>query len=158
MPTQVATDFQLTSSSFSDGGPIPERLTGEGEGASPELRWSGAPEDTQGYALIMHDPDAPHGDFTHWIVFDIPAGIDEIPESAFPVQTAVEGENDFGNVGYGGPFPPRGHGPHHYQFDMFALDVPHLGLPEGASRQELVQAMRGHVLATSRFTGVYQRD
>src|SRR6266704_1391227 len=118
----------LRSNAFDDGGGIPVRFTCDGANDSPSLAWEGAPDGTQGFALIVHDPDAPRGDFTHWVVFDIPLGVDRFDEGAAPIQTSLEGANDFGNVGYGGPCPPPGHGPHHYIFELYALDEHHTGL------------------------------
>lgn len=150
--------FAITSSAFGEGDTIPTRYTCDGESQSPPLEWSDAPEGTQGFALIMHDPDAPREDFTHWVVFEIPAGVRRFDAGAGPVQVAMEGVNDSGNVGYHGPCPPTGHGPHRYVFQLYALDVHHLGLGEGASRREVETKIEGHVLATAQLTGTYQRQ
>jgi len=122
------------------------------------MEWGGAPDSTQGFALIMHDPDAPDGDFTHWVVFDIRAGVRCFDAGAAPIQVAVEGINDAGNVGYHGPCPPTGHGPHRYVFELYALDVSHLALGEGASREEVETKIEGHILAKAKLTGTYQRQ
>jgi Raf kinase inhibitor-like YbhB/YbcL family protein len=147
----------LTSPAFSDGGIIPARYTCDGADESPPLTWSGAPEGTQGFALIVHDLDALRGDFTHWVVFEIPAGVCEFPDGAAPIQTSLEGNNDAGKMGYHGPCPPPGHGPHRYIFELYALDVHHTGLGEAASRQEVEEKIRQHVLARATLTGVYER-
>ena len=149
--------FALSSSAFVDGGVIPSRYTCDGENQSPPLRWSGAPNGAQGFALIVHDPDAPRGDFTHWVVFDIRAGVDCFDAGAAPIQVALEGCNDAGTVGYHGPCPPPGHGPHRYVFELYALDVAHLGLGEGASRHDVETKIEGHLVAKSQLTGTYER-
>ncbi|HEU4752898.1 MAG TPA: YbhB/YbcL family Raf kinase inhibitor-like protein, partial [Armatimonadota bacterium] len=149
--------LEVTSNSFTDGGAIPRQYTCDGEDRSPHVAWSGSPEGTQGYALIVHDPDAPSGDFTHWVVFDIPAGVKEFPDGAAPIQTSQEGKNSFGTVGYRGPCPPPGHGPHHYIFEVYALDTHYTGLGEGASREEVERRIEPHTLARGRITGLYER-
>ena len=150
--------FTLRSASFEDGQEIPETYTGDGRNQPPSLEWSGAPEETRGYALIVHDPDAPKGDLTHWVVADIPADQDHIPEGASPPPApALEGENDFGEMGYAGPRPPRGHGKHNYLFELFALDTPALPVRGVPNREILEQAMSGHVLAVARCRGTYER-
>ena len=106
--------FELTSEAFEDGGTIPVRYTCDGENVSPPLAWSGAPEGTKSFALFVEDPDAPRGTFDHWIVYDIPADAEGLPEDAgaSPRLEApggpLQGKNDFGDVGWGGPCPPRG--------------------------------------------------
>jgi len=149
--------FALQSSAFADGGTIPVRFTCDGENESPPLEWRDAPPGTLGFALIVHDPDAPVGDFTHWTVFEIPPGVHRFDEGAAPIQTALEGVNDFGRIGYGGPCPPAGHGPHHYVFDLYALDRLHAGLGEGASRKDVEFAINDHILANARLTATYER-
>lgn len=149
--------FKLTSPAFSDGSPIPAQHTCDGRDRSPALRWSGAPEGTRSFALIVHDPDAPGGAFTHWVLFDIPAGVEEIPEGAAPTAVGLPGANDFGKTGYGGPCPPPGHGRHRYFFTLYALDLEKTGLRQGARRAEVESAIRGHVLGQAQLTGVYER-
>jgi Raf kinase inhibitor-like YbhB/YbcL family protein len=150
-------DFTLASSAFRGGGTIPQRFTGEGEDLSPPLRWQGVPEGTQSFALVVDDPDAPRGTFTHWTVFGLPGTATELPEGWSPGQAGTSGRNDFGREGYGGPMPPPGHGPHRYFFHLYALDVPRLPLREGASRQDLEHALEGHVLGTAELMGRYER-
>jgi Raf kinase inhibitor-like YbhB/YbcL family protein len=110
-------DMTLTSSAFDDGGPIPTRHTGEGEDVSPAMSWSKVPDGTRSFALICHDPDAPllspgtYG-FVHWVLYGIPGSATKLPEG---VADYVQGVNNFGNAGYGGPMPPAGHGTHHRQ-------------------------------------------
>jgi len=152
--------MRLSSRSFQDQQAIPVRYTCDGADVSPHLAWSEAPTGTQSFVLIMDDPDAPVGTFTHWVVYDIPAHQTELPED-FPKQADVggirQGVNDFRRVGYGGPCPPRGHGRHRYFFKLYALDVPTLGLPGGALRTEVEARMRGHVLAEAQYMGTYER-
>jgi len=107
----------------------------------------------------MDDPDAPGGVFTHWVLFNLSAAGRGLPE-AVPAQAQLperllQGKNDFGRVGYGGPCPPRGR-PHRYQFNLYALDQP-LTLEAGASRKQVTEAMQGHILAQGQLTGIYQR-
>jgi Raf kinase inhibitor-like YbhB/YbcL family protein len=151
------TSLTLRSPAFLDGSTIPARYTCDGENVSPPLTWNGAPDGTRGFALIMHDPDAPRGDYTHWVVFDIPAGVKEFPEGASPIQTALEGNNGAGKVGYHGPCPPSGHGPHRYIFELYALDEFHTGLGEGAPRHHVQSKIQEHVLAQAELTGLYER-
>lgn len=152
----------LTSTAFNDGAPIPTDYTCDGNARSPALCWSGAPEGTKSFALIVHDPDAPRGDFTHWIQFNIPGDIQEIPEGADTggAQPAPgdPGTNDFGKLGYGGPCPPHGHGQHHYVFDLYALDLDQLTIGADAKRADVEDAMRQHILGEAHLTGVYARQ
>ena len=109
--------------------------------------------------MTIYDPDAPTTvGFVHWIVFDIPAGVTEFPDGAAPIQTSLEGKNDFEKVGYGGPSPPPGHGPHRYFFEIYALDVHHTGLGEGASRAEVESKIQGHILDQAQLMGTYERQ
>lgn len=147
----------LTSPAFASEAPIPRQYTCDGEDKSPELRWSGAPSETQSFALIVHDPDAPRGDFTHWVLFNIPADVAEIPEGAAPDAVGEPGTNDFGKEGYGGPCPPPGHGRHRYYFTLYSLDRGNLGLGRGARRADVEAAVQGHVLAQAQLMGTYER-
>jgi Raf kinase inhibitor-like YbhB/YbcL family protein len=146
-------DFELTSSAFNEGQPIPRKYSCDGENASPPLNWSSPPEGTRSLALIVHDPDAPSGDFTHWVAWGIDPGAGGLQEGAHPTG---EGANGFGENGYGGPCPPPGHGAHRYQYELFALDT-ELDLPEGASREQLEDAVEGHVLGGAELVGSYER-
>jgi Raf kinase inhibitor-like YbhB/YbcL family protein len=147
--------FTLTIAAFADGGPIPAKFTCEGANVSPELRWNDAPANTRSYALIVDDPDAPVGTFTHWVQFDIPAERSSLAEGASAI--GVAGKNDFGRAGYGGPCPPRGQGPHRYTFTLYALDITSLKLKAGAGRREMETALRGHILAQAAYLGRYER-
>ncbi len=153
--------FTIESPVFSDGERIPSRYTCEGEDVSPPLRWRGAPGAAKSFALIMYDPDAPIGTFIHWVIYDIPASVRELPEGV-PARDRVEGlgvqgVNDFGRIGYGGPCPPPGHGRHRYYFALHALDVESLGLPPGARAEEVMKRMKPHVVGHAVIMGTYER-
>ena len=154
-----ASALTLTSSSFDDNGTIPAKYTCDGGDLSPQLSVSAPPPGTKSLLLIVDDPDAPVGSFVHWVMFNLPASTQEIPEgvSAQPgeLQRAVQGINDFDKIGYGGPCPPKGK-PHHYYFRVYALDTT-LPLPEGATRRQVAQAAKGHVLAAGKLIGLYGR-
>lgn len=153
----------IDSPSFARGGAIPRRYTGDGEDVSPQLDWTGIPEGTRELVLIVDDPDAPRAEpWVHWVVYKIPADADGLGEdagggdgAALPVG-ALQGRNDFGATGYGGPAPPRGHGTHHYHFTLYALDIP-LDVVPGADKAGLLMAMEGHILARGELVGTYER-
>ena len=145
--------FVLTSPAFADGQPIPKRHTCEGDGLSPPLAWEGAPEGTRSLALVVDDPDAPVGTFTHWLVWGLEPGAGVLAEGE---RCRGEGLNDFRKVGYGGPCPPRGRGPHRYVFRLHALETT-LDLPRGGTKWELERALAGHVLAVAELVGTYER-
>jgi Raf kinase inhibitor-like YbhB/YbcL family protein len=147
--------FTLTVTAFADGSLIPAKFSCEGANVSPELRWNEAPVNTKSFALIVDDPDAPAGTFTHWVLFDIPADRSSLAEGTSAV--GVTGKNDFGRAGYGGPCPPRGHGPHRYYFTLYALDTASLKLKAGAGRREMEAALRSHILAQAKYLGRYER-
>jgi len=149
--------FRLTVEGFREGDTIPRRHTCEGEDVSPALSWEDAPPTAKSFALIMDDPDAPAGTWNHWLLWDIPAGVNRIEEGFQPGSLGVSGTNDFGKPGYGGPCPPRGHGPHRYYFRLYALDVESLGLAAGARRAQLDAALRGHILDEAQYMGRYER-
>jgi Raf kinase inhibitor-like YbhB/YbcL family protein len=150
--------LRIQSSSFADGGAIPSRYTCDGRNGSPELDFSGVPAGTKSLALICDDPDAPSGVWVHWVIFDLPASTAKLPESApagaKPPAGGLQGKNDFGKLGYGGPCPPSG--THRYEFKLYALDT-ELKLPAGSSKAQVVSAMQGHVLAEAKLTGKYSR-
>jgi len=149
--------FQLFSSAFADGGWIPELHSCDGADISPPLEWSGAPTETRSFALIVEDPDAPGGVWRHWVLYDLGARIQALPQGHRPGSVGVGGTNDFGRTGYGGPCPPRGHGAHRYFFRLSALKVDTLGLSAGAKGDELVEAMKGKVLAEAQYMGRFER-
>jgi Raf kinase inhibitor-like YbhB/YbcL family protein len=147
--------FTLSRSAFRRGGPIPASHTCDATDTSPELHWSHAPPDTRSFVLIMDDPDAPSGTFTHWVLFGIPVSVGNI--SAKEASVGIPGRNDFHREGYAGPCPPPRRGEHRYFFRLHALDVPSLGLPRGATRWEVEKAMRGHILDGTELMGLYER-
>jgi Raf kinase inhibitor-like YbhB/YbcL family protein len=151
--------MQLTSTAFSEGAAIPAKYTGDGQDISPPLHWDGAPEATKSFALVCDDPDAPRGTWVHWVVWNLPADQHELSEGVPTTPDlpsgARQGKNDFGKVGYGGPAPPRGK-PHRYFFRVYALDRT-LDLPAGATKAQLEQAMKGHILASGQLMGLYGR-
>jgi hypothetical protein len=151
--------MELTSSAFHEGATIPRRHTADGPDVSPPLRWSDAPDGTQSYALICDDPDAPRGTWVHWVLYNLSADQLELAEGVPASETlpggAKQGKNDFGRIGYGGPAPPRGK-PHRYFFKLYALDTA-LDLPARATKPQLEQAMKGHILALAKLMGTYGR-
>ena len=148
--------FLVNSRSFEEGKVIPKIYTGEGEDKSPELEWSGAPTGTKEFALICDDPDAPTPEpWVHWVLYKIPATTTKISEGVAPA-AAIQGKNSWNRVGYGGPMPPPGHGWHRYYFKIYALDS-QLSLPAGASKKQLLDAMKGHILGEAQAMGKYQR-
>ncbi len=149
--------FRVFTQAFQEGGTIPVLHTCEGADLSPALEWAGEPAATRSFTLIVDDLDAPGGVWTHWLLHDIPAGVHNLAQGFKPGATGVSGANDFGRQGYGGPCPPKGHGPHRYYFKLFAVDVASLGLRPGAKRRDLDRALKGHVLAEAGFMGRYER-
>jgi Raf kinase inhibitor-like YbhB/YbcL family protein len=150
--------IQLTSTTFEQGAMIPEKYTCDGEDISPPLNWSGIPDDTQRIALICDDPDAPMGTWVHWVLFNIPADTTGLPEN-IPSERVLEngakhGINDFRKLSYGGPCPPGG--THRYFFKIYALNI-EIGLEPGATKDELLKAMEGHILDEGQLMGRYAR-
>jgi Raf kinase inhibitor-like YbhB/YbcL family protein len=152
--------FEISSPAFQDGERIPDRHTCVGEDLSPPLRWEGAPEGAQSFALIAEDPDAPGGTFVHWVLYNLPAAITELPEGLPRDERlesgALQGMSDFRVVGYRGPCPPPGR-PHRYYFILRAFDAA-LNLGPGATKARLEAAMQGHVLAEAKLMGTYGRS
>ena len=154
LDTSSAVRFKLSSPAFEDSGLIPQKYTCQGENVSPELNWSEAPASTQSFALIMDEPDATGGTFTHWVLFDIPAGARQLAEDTGPI--GVSGANSLSQTGYMGPCPPSGM--HRYYFRLYALDVPALRLKAGAARSEVETAMKDHVIGTADTMGRYEKQ
>jgi Raf kinase inhibitor-like YbhB/YbcL family protein len=150
--------INLTSNAFRHQQSIPSKFTCDGEDISPPLQWTSGPPPTRSYSLICDDPDAPGGTWVHWIMFNIPAEVNEISEDIPGKDTlengSVQGVNDFGKPGYGGPCPPSGI--HHYSFRIYALDTV-LDLPSGISKAQLIEAMNDHILAYGELIGTYSR-
>jgi Raf kinase inhibitor-like YbhB/YbcL family protein len=144
--------MKISSSAFSEGASIPSKFTCDGSDTSPALKIEGVPAPAKALVLIVDDPDAPSGPFTHWLVWNIDPKTNFITEGNAPGGTV--GKNDFGKSGYGGPCPPSG--THRYYFKVFALDQ-QLNLPAGAGRNQLDAAMKGHVIAQGELMGRYAR-
>jgi Raf kinase inhibitor-like YbhB/YbcL family protein len=158
MAGKTAAALQVTTSAFEPGGTIPPAYTGDGEDRSPPLAWQGVPAGTASFVILCDDPDASRGTWVHWVMYDIDpavtamgAGITDTPT----IGGAAQGRNDFGNLGYGGPAPPRGK-PHRYFFRVLALDRK-LGLAPGATMKEVLAAAEGHILARGEVMGRYGR-
>jgi len=152
------TGFQLVSSSFENGKPLPSRCAYTGGNFSPNLRWGNPPEGTQSLALIADDPDAPAGDWVHWVLINIPVNLRELKEGISGEELKrmgiVEGTTDFRAPGYGGPCPPSG--THRYFFKLYALDTI-LPLSEKTTKKDLLKAMKDHILSESQLWGIYQK-
>lgn len=151
--------IKISSSAFKDGDLIPSRYTCDGENISPPLNWSKPDERIKSFTIIADDPDAPSGDFVHWLVYNIPANINEFPENMTPARNisigVKMGKNDFGKTGYGGPCPPSG--THRYFFKIFGLDTI-LHLEEiGLNKKQLLKAIEGHIIADGCLIGKYNR-
>jgi Raf kinase inhibitor-like YbhB/YbcL family protein len=145
--------MKITSSAFQEGGDIPSKFTCDGADMNPALRFEGAPGEAKSLLLIVDDPDAPVGLFTHWLAWNIDPKTTEVAENSAPTN-AVQGTNDFPKTGYGGPCPPSG--THRYYFKVYALNQT-LDLKPGAKRKEVDAAMRGHVIAQGELMGRYSR-
>jgi Raf kinase inhibitor-like YbhB/YbcL family protein len=163
LPTGAAAPgFAFGESAVAEGEAIDSRFTCDGEDVSPALSWEGVPEGSAELVLVMEDPDAPGGTFTHWLVYGLAAGETALPEGVSEGGTVAgppslsQGMNDFGTVGYGGPCPPGGE-THRYVFRLLALDEA-LALDSGASRDELLDAVLGHVVAQATLTATYARS
>lgn len=151
--------MELKSSAFQSGAEIPRKYTCDGADVSPPLRWENTPAGTKAFALIADDPDAPAGTWVHWVIYDIPGETRELAEGLKPMETlpngTKQGMNDFRRIGYGGPCPPPGPA-HRYYFKLYVLDAP-TGLKPRATKQQLLDAMKGHVLAEAQLAGRYKR-
>jgi len=150
--------MKVTSTAFKEEGTIPKSYTCDGPNISPPISWDSVPEGTKGLALISDDPDAPMGTWVHWVIFNIPPDNRELPENV-PSQKvlpggAKQGINDFRTIGYSGPCPPGG--THRYYFKLYALDT-QIELEAGATKEELLKAMEGHILAEGQLMGKYSR-
>jgi len=152
-------EIKIESSAFKEGEFIPSKYTCDGSNTSPPLKWSDSPEGTASLVLISDDPDAPGGTWVHWVVYNIPPAEKEFAENIPSSQTlengTIQGTNDFGKVGYGGPCPPSG--THRYYFKLYALDTM-LKLAAGATKKQVVEAMKGHVIAEAQLMGRYKRQ
>jgi Raf kinase inhibitor-like YbhB/YbcL family protein len=145
--------IHVTSPAFENGGRIPATFTCDGADEAPALVWESVPAGAQSLALIMEDPDAPGGTWTHWVMYSVNPESSGFPEGA--TDRVLQGENDFDRTGYGGPCPPSG-GDHRYFFRLYALDS-ELDLGPGATKSELLAAMDGHVVGVGQLMGTYGR-
>ncbi len=148
--------FRIFTSAYAEGGWIPPLHSCEGADLSPALEWTGVPAGARSLALVLEDPDAPGGVWTHWLLYDIGPKIPALPQGIRTGSLGLSGTNDFDTLGYRGPCPPRG-GPHRYFFRLYALDLHTLGLPAGVKRTELLQAMKGHILGEAQYMGRFKR-
>ena len=156
--------LHLRSSVFENGRPLPPDFARDGKDLSPPLSWTGVPEDTKELVVICDDPDAPGypSPFVHWVVYGIAPTVTELPAGIHPggrlmiPVTLDQGRNSFGPLGYGGPQPPVGDSPHHYFFRLYCVSRP-LGLAPGATRTEVLQAMKGAILAEAELLGRFER-
>lgn len=145
--------MNLSSTDFESNGNIPEKFTCDGDNINPHLSFSDIPKNAQSLALIVNDPDAPSGDFVHWIMWNIDPTITEIMQGTTPM-SAVEGQNDTGEPGWTGPCPPSG--THHYEFHLFALNQK-LDLPDEADKHEFREALEGAIIEEAILVGLYKR-
>lgn len=146
--------MQIATDAIKADGQLWEQYTCDGDNMSPPLTFSEIPKNAQSLVLIMEDPDAPSGLFTHWLLYDMSPATLQIPENEMPL-TGMAGTNDFGNLGYGGPCPPKGR--HHYIFRLYAMDST-LDIPEGANRDALLDAMDDHVIIDmAEITATYEK-
>jgi Raf kinase inhibitor-like YbhB/YbcL family protein len=151
--------MQITSSAFTEGNMITAKYTCDGRDISPPLEWKDVPDGAKSFALISDDPDAPVGTWVHWVIYNIPPNVTKFDEN-MPREKEFkngmrQGSNDWPKIGYGGPCPPSG--THRYYFKLYALDTM-LGLKPGATKAQLVQAMKGHTLAEAQLMGKYSRQ
>lgn len=148
-------DLKITSDAFGHHEAIPQRHANDGEDVAPALQWSGVPDGTASFTLVVHDPDAPLVDgFTHWVAYGIPGTEQGLPEGG---GEATHGTNSFGDQGYGGPAPPPGHGTHHYYFWLYALrEDP--DLDPGLSRREVLDRIEDLVIEQARLVGTYKSE
>ncbi len=155
----AAAKMKIESAAFVHEATIPARHTADGPDLSPALTWSEPPPGTGSLALICDDPDAPGGTWVHWVLFNMAPGTRSLPEGVAKKEQgpagSLQGINDFGKVGYGGPSPPRGPA-HRYYFKLYALDTP-LALKAGATKADVEKAMRGHILGEATLMGRYGR-
>ncbi|MEM4724204.1 MAG: YbhB/YbcL family Raf kinase inhibitor-like protein [Candidatus Hadarchaeum sp.] len=150
--------FTVKSSAFGHGEFIPRKYTCDGSDISPPLEWGNAPDGTRSFALIVDDPDAPGGTWVHWVLYNIPSNARSLAENTPPdprvADGSMNGRNSWGKLGYGGPCPPRG--THRYFFKLYALDTV-LNLGSGEGKEQLLEAMKGHILGQAELMGKYRR-
>ena len=151
--------FELKSTVLNQGQPISKKYTCDGSDVSIPLTWTDPPAGTKSFSLIADDPDAPMGTWVHWVMYDLPAEARQLPEGVPKQETlqdgSKQGRNDFGRIGYGGPCPPPGK-PHRYFFKLCALGTK-IGLPPGSTKQQVLNAIKGHTLGETQLMGTYKR-
>jgi Raf kinase inhibitor-like YbhB/YbcL family protein len=151
--------FEIKSPAFTQSGMIPRKHTCDGPDVSPALEWTGVPEGAKTLALICDDPDAPVGTWVHWVLYNLPAHVTNLPEGVPTTekidQGASQGTNDFGRIGYGGPCPPPGT-PHRYLFKLYALDDK-IPLAPGTKKKEVMKALENHIIGQSEIMGKFGR-
>lgn len=149
-------NLRVASTAFKPSGRIPKNYAGDGDNLSPPLEWSGVPRTTRQFALVCHDPDAPLPlGFTHWVVYGIPESVTRLAEGQKP-EAFIPGVNDARRQGYTGPYPPTGHGVHHYYFWVYALGEA-MTLKPDLNRSQLLEAISGHIIEQARLVGIYER-
>ena len=152
--------MKLTCSAFRDGQRIPRLYTCDGQDHSPPLAWTDIPKDCRSLALFCDDPDAPAGTWHHWAAYDIPTNLNGLAEDLPKSENeggVRQAMNDFRHIGYGGPCPPHGHGPHHYRFRLVALSTERLDLTHRPSCKDVARAAAPYVIAEAMLTGIYAR-
>jgi Raf kinase inhibitor-like YbhB/YbcL family protein len=154
-------EIKIKSNAFHEGSLIPSKYSCEGENISPQLHWNEVSKDVKSYAIILDDPDAPGGNFVHWVIFNIPENMRELHENVTPSRNIPDevmlGTNSFGRIGYGGPCPPAGK-PHHYYFRIYALDTILHHVESGSTKEQLIKAMDGHIIAKGELMGIFSRS
>jgi Raf kinase inhibitor-like YbhB/YbcL family protein len=155
---EIKMEIEIESRDFKEGDLIPSKFTCDGENISPQLSWTCTVEGVKTFVLLVEDPDAPSGNFTHWIVYNIPARVNSLMQNSTPTKNVPDeilmGTNDFGRIGYGGPCPPSG--THRYYFRMYGLNTA-VHLDSGATKREVLKKMEGHIVARGELMGRYQR-
>jgi Raf kinase inhibitor-like YbhB/YbcL family protein len=151
---KAVAQFNLTSSAFQNGAAIPTQYTCDGADQSPPLAWGQPPPGTKSLALVVDDPDAPHGTFHHWGAYDVPAATRSM---AAGQSVGVQAVNDSGKAGYKGPCPPKGDKPHHYRFKLYALDTDRLGISPDPKITDVENAAQKHLIGRAELIGTYQR-
>lgn len=151
-------EIEIRSRSFREGESIPSKFTCDGENVSPHLSWESSVDGIKTFVLLVEDPDASSGNFTHWVVYNIPVEVNTLMENSTPTKNVRDeilmGTNDFGRIGYGGPCPPSG--THHYYFRIYGLNTA-VHLDSGATNKEVSRKMEGHIIARGELMGTYQR-
>jgi Raf kinase inhibitor-like YbhB/YbcL family protein len=152
--SEATMSLQLTSDAFANGQSIPAKYSCVGKNISPALAWSEPPAGTQSFALIVDDPDAPMGTWVHWVLYNIPADTRSLAEGFSPENSIAAGKNSSSHLSYDGPCPPSG--THRYYFKLYALDTT-LSLSPGATKDQLLKAMDGHILAQGELMGTFSK-